>query len=330
MASFQFLVAVLSLSAGASGSAFVHRFAGPLRLMDTPNERSSHTLATPRGGGIGIVAASVAAAFMTTDWSFAVVIAAVGLFGAIEDAFGLPVGLRLPVHLVLASVATAQVLGVPLSANGFAAFVLWAVFIAGTANVYNFMDGINGMAGLAGGVGFALLAAFAFYFGAGAYTLPLAACAASIGFLPFNIPKARVFMGDTGSVFLGFLFASLVLRLTTGLESFLCMAAFLAPFYADSVTTVVLRLCRGENIFRAHRSHLYQYLSNEAGFAHWKVSLGYALAQLVFGALSLVLYAGGRTPWLVPVVFASFSAGVYWTVKGLPAGRRTRKPEGSL
>src|SRR3972149_8133386 len=103
-----------------------------------------------------------------------------------------------------------------MSENGNHIFVFWIVFITGTANLYNFMDGINGIAGFTGVIGFGLIAYFSYYI-LNDYNLLLMSLiltAVCIGFLPFNFPKAKVFMGDVGSIFLGFVFASFVVKLS--------------------------------------------------------------------------------------------------------------------
>ena len=107
------------------------------------------------------------------------------------------------------------------------------------------------------------------------------------GFLPLNFPKAKVFMGDVGSIFLGFVFASFVVKMSVTINIFLCMIMFLCTFYADAVITLYYRWKRGENLMQAHRSHLYQYLSNELKLPHWKVTLLYAVVQLCFGAIAV-------------------------------------------
>jgi Fuc2NAc and GlcNAc transferase len=102
------------------------------------------------------------------------------------------------------------------------------------------------------------------------------------------MPKARVFMGDVGSILLGFAFAGMVVWLSKSLLDFVSLAAFLFPFYADELTTIVVRLRDGESLLNPHRRHLYQLLANEYGIAHWKVSLGYGLFQLIVG-ISIIL-----------------------------------------
>ena len=166
--------------------------------------------------------------------------------------------------------------------------LFWIVFIVGTANFYNFMDGINGIAGISGAVGFGLLT-FAIYKDHPEVGL-LATCMAlaCLGFLPFNLPRARVFMGDVGSIVLGGVFAGLVYLASHTLLNFLCMASFLFPFYADELTTMIVRLRAGENLTQAHRRHIYQLLANERKIPHWRISAGYGLFQLLVG-LSVLL-----------------------------------------
>jgi len=103
------------------------------------------------------------------------------------------------------------------------------------------------------------------------------------------VPKARVFMGDVGSVLLGFVFAGLVVWVSRSLLDFVCAASFLFPFYADELTTLVVRIKDGDRLTRPHRRHLYQLLANEYGIEHWQVSLGYGLSQLIIGVSILLI-----------------------------------------
>jgi Fuc2NAc and GlcNAc transferase len=179
-----------------------------------------------------------------------------------------------------------------------------AIFIVGTANYYNFMDGIDGIAGITGVVGFGLLAIFAHYNNVNSnlvvLNIVLALCC--IGFLPFNVPRAKVFMGDVGSILLGFVFAAMVMWCSTSLLDFLCLASFLFPFYADEITTEVIRLKDREKLWRPHRRHLYQILANECQIAHWKVSIGYGLVQLFVGA-SILFYKKSGMLMVMFIIF---------------------------
>ena len=181
------------------------------------------------------------------------------------------------------------------------------IFIVATVNYYNFMDGINGIAGITGVVSFGLLSFYSFSSGNTSAILILSICMAlgCLGFLPFNIPKARVFMGDVGSILLGFVFAVLVILLSKSLLDFVCLASFLFPFYADELTTELVRLKHGEKLWRPHRRHLYQLLANEYGIPHWKVSLGYGLGQLLVGVSVLFFVNSGLLP-VLSIIFLYF------------------------
>jgi len=139
-----------------------------------------------------------------------------------------------------------------------------------------------------------------------------------LGFLPFNLLKARVFMGDVGSIFLGFMFAFFVVRLSTSIGIFLCLIMLLSTFYADGLITMFYRWRKGENLMQAHRSHLYQYACNELQTPHWIVSLSYALTQLIFGFLALLAFSKGLIWQLVLfVVFGAFSLLIYRVIKNI-------------
>ena len=175
--------------------------------------------------------------------------------------------------------------------------------MVGTANIYKFMDGINGIAAITGIVGFGLLSLFSLIAGHDSSYGVLSVCIAisCLGFLPFNMPKAKakakakVFMGDVGSILLGFSFAAIVVILSKSILDFVCLAGFLFPFYADELTTMAARIKDGENLFKPHRRHLYQLLANEKGIAHWKISIAYGLLQLIIGITILLLRPFGLT-----------------------------------
>ena len=154
------------------------------------------------------------------------------------------------------------------------------------------MDGINGIAGITALIAFSFIAFFSFYIMDDKNTalMSLVLVMGCFGFLPFNFPKAKVFLGDVGSIFLGFVFAVFVVKLSITINIFLCVIMFLSTFYADAIITIFYRLKNGENLTKAHRSHLYQYLSNELNYPHWKVTVIYALVQIVCGFLAIILY----------------------------------------
>ena len=287
---------IICLILGGAGAWSISRFAVKFGLVDRPNERSSHTIPTPKGGGIGILTAFVLAAlFLAIPLAFWLSATFLALFSFFGDKFKISPKFRLPVQFIAALVLLFPVLFSDSYNNLCPLLVLCllplSVFIVGTANFYNFMDGINGIAGLTGVIGFGLLAFYAHLSEPGSSFTVLAICmsASCIGFLPFNVPKAKVFMGDVGSILLGFVFAGMAIWLPKSLLDFICLAAFLLPFYADELTTMVVRLKDRENLACPHRRHLYQLLANERGISQWKIAAGYGLFQLIVGMSILIL-----------------------------------------
>ncbi len=283
---------ISSVLLSGTGAWIVSRCALRCNLIDVPTDRSSHSVSTPKGGGVGILAAFVLASALLSIspkiWIPATVVSLVSLYG---DRYDLSPKLRLFVQFTAAALflymAGPQAEYLPLV--GVYLFLL--LFVVGTANFYNFMDGINGIAGITGVIGFGFLAFYSFQWGGAAFLTALALCVSlsCLGFLPFNIPVARVFMGDVGSVLLGFVFAQMVVLLSKSLLDFVCLISFIFPFYADEITTMWLRLKSRDDLVVPHRRHLYQILANEWGISHWKVSAGYGLLQLVVGGGILIL-----------------------------------------
>jgi Fuc2NAc and GlcNAc transferase len=182
----------------------------------------------------------------------------------------------------------------------------------GTANFFNFMDGIDGIAASAGrsprphGI-YALNRGPQDAFQAPLSLLAVCISLACLGYLPFNLLRAKVFMGDVGSILLGFIFACLVVTLSRDYLEMVCLAGLLFPFYADELTTMAVRLRDRENLTQSHRRHLYQLLVNQFGVAHWKVTLLYGAVQFVVGALVLIAYPYG--PWSVLIFLTVCLAG---------------------
>lgn len=295
------------------------RWATKNSVLDFPNERSSHVKPTPRGGGVGIVAVVLAGAAVIYYKFSGIVLynpVSLGRMGAIlvgafliiavswmDDKYrGISPVVRLFVHILASGLAVIGLggwtrisfpiigriefgwIGIPFS-------LLWIVSLV---NIYNFMDGIDGIAGVqaitaAGGwfmVGVLSNNIFIFM---GGIVIGFSA----IGFLIFNWPPAKIFMGDIGSAFLGFIFAVIPLaasRLPTGLiTDRIPVAGFLmvAPFVADATFTLLRRILRKEKLSQAHRSHLYQRLVL-TGLSHRKVTLLY----FAIGLLGSVAGAG--------------------------------------
>jgi Fuc2NAc and GlcNAc transferase len=307
------LVIAGSVLLSASGAIIVYKYGYRIGLIDVPNMRSSHASPTPSSGGLGIwLTLLVIECFVTKNYAIAVITCLIGLSGLLDDRFNLSPKIRLAFQLAVSSVAVYIFSQVPDSIAGIFVFLFWIVFVTGTMNFYNFMDGINGIAALTGLVAFSLLAYFA-YFMANDMDIALMSIAMSagcLGFLPFNFPKSKVFMGDVGSLLLGFIFALFVVKFSRDIYLFVCLVMFLSTFYADAVVTIFYRWKRGENLMQAHRSHLYQHMSNEWGLSHWVVSLLYAIIQLGVGLLSLFALEKGLI-WQL-AVFAGF--GIFFMV----------------
>ncbi|MCD6184611.1 MAG: glycosyltransferase family 4 protein [Deltaproteobacteria bacterium] len=317
-----------SVVLGGAGAWLVTRWGSGFGLLDKSNDRSSHDGVVPKGGGIGILAAFLLAAWMlglpVLFWMCAGLISLLSLYG---DRREIPPKVRLSIQL-LGSVGLLFGLFY-WEGRGVSVYLLilfFAVFVAGTANYYNFMDGINGIAGITGVVGFGLIALFAVFSGGHDSLISLSVCIglACMGFLPFNMPKARVFMGDVGSVLLGFVFAGLVVGLSYSVNDFVVLCAFLFPFYADELTTLYVRLRDGDNLLKPHRRHLYQLLANEMRVDHWKVSAVYGVLQLMVGIGALALRGYGKFMLVVflSCCFTGFALVSYFVRRSL--GTRTK------
>lgn len=323
------LICVLPFTISLFVTFLISRLGKRIGLIDNPNERSSHSIATPRGGGAGIWISFLVIGFLLQDSYYRLLIYAagcIGLLGLINDRFEISSKLRLLFQLILSAVIVAAYANISFFAHptslliNLLFFLFFVIFILGTANFYNFMDGINGIAGISTVVAFSLMAYFSYYLAQdmNIFILSIALLPACLGFIPFNFPKAKVFMGDVGSVFLGFVSASFVVTLSSDISIFLCLSMFLCTFYGDALVTIHHRWRKGENLTKAHRSHLYQYLSNELGYAHWKVSIIYALTQFFFGTLALYAYTKGLI-WQVVLlgVFGIVFVTTYKVVKAI-------------
>ncbi len=281
-------------------------------FLDLPGERSSHVRPTPKGGGVGLVLAfvwiAIAKGLAPLEW---LPFLALAILSFVNDLRSISAGVRLAAQFVAALLVFGGALWTGHASWPVLLLLPALFFVVATTNCFNFMDGINGIAGVSAVVAFVCL----FFFGGAAET-PLfypvmAVMGALLGFLPFNLPQAKLFMGDVGSIFLGFLFATSVCLMAQSWTEFFVFASFLFPFYADEAVTVVERLWRGESLLAPHRRHLYQFLANERGVAHWKVSALYGMIQ-VFVAL-LAVAAGRHGAWHVLGIDAAIFGLWAWT-----------------
>ncbi|WP_336923659.1 UDP-phosphate glycosyltransferase [Aquipuribacter sp. SD81] len=275
-------------------------------LLDAPGDRSSHTVPTPRGGGIavllGVVAAALAALALAPaapvlggGWlpSLAGVAVAAGLVGLVDDARGVPPAVRAVLQLVVG--AGAGLLVVALDDVSWVWVPVAAVATAAYVNAVNFMDGLNTMTGLhclVAGAGFAVMGVVTVDRSPAdtGWLLPagLVVAAAGAAFLPFNGASggpARLFLGDVGSYGVGAMVAFLAgAGFLTGLPLEMALAP-LVVWLADTAHTLVLRVAAGERWYLPHRTHAYQRLT-DAGWSHRQVSLAAAGATALAVALA--------------------------------------------
>jgi Fuc2NAc and GlcNAc transferase len=300
------LLFVVTAAVSALVTGRVHAYALHHAVLDHPNDRSSHAAPTPRGGGIGILVAVLLAmlagvAFGRVEPRLALALGPgtllLGVVGWMDDRRGLPARVRLAAHtlaaisavLVLGGLPELQV-GTTIVRLGGAGSVLAVVGIVWSTNLFNFMDGIDGLAGsqamLIAGIAGALLLLRG---DSSLATVALALAGAAAGFLYWNWPPARIFMGDVGSGAIGFLLAGIALAGERHQSVPLLSVATLAGVLVfDATMTLVRRLLRGDRPADAHREHAYQRLSRVWG-AHRPVTVAAAATALILGALTALM-----------------------------------------
>jgi UDP-GlcNAc:undecaprenyl-phosphate GlcNAc-1-phosphate transferase len=304
------------------------------RVMDTPAARKAHDRPTPKGGGVGIVVTflvGIAVLYRFAEFSrlanpyFLGVIeasVAIAIVAFLDDIFDWPSIVKLGAQVLAALVAVSSGLyvtdfripylgAVPLAWAGIAATLAWMLF---TTNAMNFIDGLNGLAS-----GVALIACLFIVFiaeqhgGWFAYAAAGLLAAGLAGFLPFNFPKARIFMGDVGSQFCGFMLAVLAVVASRfdGVElSFLLMPMLLSGVLFDVAFTLVRRGLQGEAITQPHRGHLYQ-IAQRSGMSAVTVTLvhwGFA----IFGGLSCLLFIAVPSAFKPEVPFITLLPQLVW------------------
>lgn len=288
-------------------------------VMDTPGARSSHTRPTPKGGGVGIVLAFLVgigtlyffAAFsrLADPYFRAVILAAVGIaiVAYLDDVLAWPASVKLAAQILAAAVAVGSGLtveeirlpvvgAVQLGWLGPAGTLAWIVV---ATNAMNFIDGLNGLAAGVSVITCLFLAAIAAAVGAWfVYFAALILAAGLLGFLPFNFPHARIFMGDVGSQFCGFLLAVLAIaagRFETVELSIALVPMLLFGVLFDVAFTLVRRASAGERLTEAHRGHLYQ-IANRSGMPAVSVTLVH-WSFAVWGGLCCLGLAAAASPW---------------------------------
>lgn len=274
--------ALITFAASLAATRAVLAWLRHRQILDHPNERSSHSLPTPRGGGLAVTPVTVAALILVAFFiggqptylaAGALLLMAISW---VDDRKGLA---PLPRFLAQAAIVAASLIGLGSEALAFQGMLpLWADrLLIGLGwlwfvNLYNFMDGIDGITGVesaAIGLGLAAIATVA---GPGGLLPPaVIITAAALGFLVWNWHPARIFLGDSGSIPLGFLLGGLLVHLAV--SGHLAAALILPAYYlADATITLLWRLKDGERIWQAHRRHFYQR-AVRGGQSHARVSL---------------------------------------------------------
>jgi Fuc2NAc and GlcNAc transferase len=292
-------VALVAFASCAVLTAAVRKYSLLHGVLDVPNARSSHSVATPRGGGLAIVLAATTGVVMLAlvgrmDMRLLIALAggtAVAAVGFADDRRSVRAEIRLAVHTGAALWAVIWLGGLPalrvgdhLMVLGRFGDLLAILGVVWSLNLFNFMDGIDGIAAseaifVAGGgavLGFL-----------GGYTAGVSAAGAVLGascagFLPWNWPPARIFMGDAGSGYLGYVIAVLALAATHDNPAALCVWLILGgAFFVDASVTLVRRLLRSEPVHQAHRSHAYQRLARRWR-SHRRVTVALTMLNIVW------------------------------------------------
>ncbi|GHT09264.1 UDP-GlcNAc--UDP-phosphate GlcNAc-1-phosphate transferase [Bacteroidia bacterium] len=293
-----FFIAILLFSA----MLLYFRIADKYNIIDKPNERSSHDYITIRGGGVVFWLAAMLCCLVGAlratplPFPFALGITLISAVSFWDDIQSLPNKIRIVIHFLSISLVFYEL--------GMFALPWWLIptayiFFVGILNAYNFMDGINGITGLYS-LAVLILLQYINY-----KLIPFTqpdfinyAIIACMVFLFFNFrKKAKCFAGDVGSMAISFWLVTLLLQLMLKTGSFIWIL-FLAVYGVDSVCTILHRIYLKQNIFKAHRMHFYQILSNERGISHLKVSAGYALVQLLIGGTVIRAYRINMPEWL--------------------------------
>lgn len=330
-----YLILLFSIAGSFFGTAILRWYALSNSLIDVPNARSSHSLPTPRGGGVAIVFSFIISVIFLVRYealslsTMLILVASgslVAIIGFLDDHGHIPARWRLLGHFFAAILGLYLLGGMPdivlfnkkvdlaWIGNVFAVFYLvWML------NLYNFMDGIDGLAGAEAifvGLGGALL-----YWGTDNSEFvwgPMVLAFTTLGFLYWNFPCARIFMGDAGSGFLGIVLGLLALQ-AASIDPLLFWSwlILLGVFIVDATFTLLRRLLRGEKVYEAHRSHAYQFASRQFG-RHLPVTLA-VMAINIFWLLPIAICVGlfdldgfmGTVLAYAPLVFlaARFNAG---------------------
>lgn len=301
-----FLLIVISGIASLLLTGIIRSFALRNEVLDLPNERSSHSVPTPRGGGAAVLLASALGIALSgvlglvqarQAFTLGCGMLLLGMVGWADDRKGVMPRVRLAIHLAIALWTVYMLGGLPSLQVGNSSLVVgWAGYILATLgivwsiNLFNFMDGIDGLAGSQAFLIFAAVAVLLFLRGDYALaTIPAILAATSAGFLAWNWPPAKIFMGDVGSGPIGYLIAGLALAAENNRSvPLLAFAIIYGVFICDATVTLIRRLARGDRLTEAHRDHAYQRLTRAWGshayVTGWAGAITFLLA--ILGAIA--------------------------------------------
>lgn len=289
-------------------------------MLDRPNRRSLHVTPTPRSGGLAVIAGVAAgwwwsgAQLETSLW---IALAALALVSLYDDLRGAHVLLRFSVHLAVAAAAAWSMLG---AQHAIPVVIVAALAIAWMTNLYNFMDGADGLAGGMALIGFGTYTVAAIVAGDYAFAAWNGAVAAAAGgFLLYNFPPARVFLGDAGAIPLGFLAGAFgVLGAVRGDWPWWFGILAFAPFIVDASITLARRLLRRARVWQAHREHYYQRLVR-GGWTHRRTAIAEYALMAASGLLAVVAAALPHGQWLLlGGALAGYGLLLAWLERRLP------------
>lgn len=339
------IITIFALSFGTwAMTGLIRRHALRKGVMDIPNHRSSHSVPTPRGGGLSFVIVfnlfvliySVVGRIspdMVVGFTCASIV--IALIGWLDDKKGLSARLRALVHIIAAAWAVFWIGGLPQINVGFYAFrlgfigsVLAVVGVVWLINLYNFMDGIDGLSGSEA----VTVAVFGGLLSLLVGNYPIAhfsfALAVSVGgFLMWNWPPAKIFMGDVGSGFLGFTFAyiALVSEKTDGVPLIIWLM-LLSVFIVDASLTVIRRALSHEKLYEAHKSHVYQ-LAVQAGYSHKELTVRVVFMNVGLAVIALAATIFKRLLLPLCIVVYGLLFLLYWRLYAKWADRNITVPK---
>ena len=306
---FIIILGIITLILSAIGTQLIRRWALKRGVMDVPNQRSSHQNPTPLGGGLAIVVSFLlvmllVGLFQSNNtrqyWGLIINGLIIAAIGFLDDLYNLRRTPRIIAWVLIA--ALSMIFGIELKSIslpiigiiqfGILSPLITFLWLIGMTNLFNFMDGIDGLAGFEALVVAGFLSGIAFYTGNGlVFTASVIIFGAVLGFLPHNFPKAKVFMGDGGSNFLGYIFAALAVigsQSDNNQISFIIPVILLSLFLLDGGTTLIKRVPKGKDWLEPHRDHYYQRLI-KLGISHKNVTLLYSALNLLLGVIALLV-----------------------------------------